>query len=99
MAAWIWYGPGWLRRRHRRTMRLAFRDEGAIPAAAVLIGEQDEVAGRSRARGPASLDEQHQREQPHDLRFVGMSSSRSRPRRMASVQRSSRTSRSPELAV
>src|ERR671922_90515 len=49
---------------------LAFRDELTIPKAAVLIGKQHEVAVRRGPGGPARLDEQHEREQPHDLRLV-----------------------------
>jgi hypothetical protein len=48
---------------------LAFGNEASIPAAAVLIRQQYEVAVRGRARGPARLDEQHERKQAHDLRF------------------------------
>ena len=43
---------------------LAFGDQASIPEAAVLVGQQHEVAVRGRARGPARLDEQHEREQP-----------------------------------
>jgi hypothetical protein len=50
---------------------LAFVDEVAVPSAAVLVGQQHEVAVRGRAGGPSRLDEQHEREQSHDLRFVG----------------------------
>ena len=65
----VWAGR--LRRRHRRTSAWPSAMRRAIPEAPVLIGEQDEVAVRGRARGASRLDEQHQREQPHDLRFVG----------------------------
>lgn len=50
---------------------LAFGDQASIPEAAVLVGQQHEGAVRGRACGPARLDEQHEREQPHDLRFLG----------------------------
>src|SRR3984893_12118157 len=51
--------------------RLAFGDEAAIPEAAVLVGQKHKVAVRVGSSGPTRLDEQHQREQPLDLRFVG----------------------------
>src|ERR1700730_9483139 len=50
---------------------LPLGDEVAIPEGAVLVSEQDEFAVRGRARGASRLDEQHEREQSHDLRFVG----------------------------
>jgi hypothetical protein len=50
---------------------LALGDQLAVPAAAVLVGEQHHLAVWSRARRPARLDEQHQREQPGDLLLVG----------------------------
>ena len=71
IAAWIWYGPGWLRRRHRRTIAWPSAIRLAIPEAAVLVGQQHELAVGGRAGGPARLDEQHEREQSHDLGFVG----------------------------
>ena len=100
IAAWIWYGPGWLRRRHAPDERLALGDQVAIPAAAVLVGEQDEVAVRRRCAWPgATRSAASARAAPCTSGSSGMSSASSRPSRIASAQRSSRTSRSPELAV
>jgi hypothetical protein len=50
---------------------LAFGDAVAVPAAAVLVGQQHQLAVGGGAGGPARLDQQHERQQPHDLRFVG----------------------------
>src|SRR4029079_3610454 len=50
---------------------LPFGDQLAIPPAAVLIGQQDQVAVQTYPRVSARFDEQHQREQPQDLRFPG----------------------------
>ena len=44
---------------------------GPIPQRAVLLGERDEAAVGRRARGPARVGEQHQREQAGDLAVVG----------------------------
>ncbi len=51
--------------------RLAFGDQTQIPAAAVLVGQPHQVALRGGAAGPTRIDQQHEREQPHDLQFVG----------------------------
>jgi hypothetical protein len=47
--------------------RPALLQERGIPARAVLLGERDEVAGRSRARGPSRVREQHEGEEAEDL--------------------------------
>ena len=67
IAAWIWYGPGRLRRRHRRTMAWPPGDEGAIPQRPVLICQQHQSAVPAGTRGPARLGEQYQREQPQHI--------------------------------
>ena len=51
--------------------RLAFADQRAIPVTAILIGEPHEAAVRGHACGAPRVDQQHQREQPHDFRFAG----------------------------
>jgi len=48
---------------------LAFGDQVVIPTAAVLIGEPHQVTVGGGAGGAPRLDEQHQREQHHHLRF------------------------------
>src|SRR5207244_11564398 len=50
---------------------LPFGNEVAIPESTVLLSEQDEIAVRCRAGRTARLDQQHEREQAHDLRFAG----------------------------
>ena len=52
IAACSWYGPGWLRRRHRRTSSWPSAISVAVPQRAVLVGEQHQLAVRIR-RGPA----------------------------------------------
>ena len=49
----------------------AARDPSRIPARALLIGQQDELARGVGARGRARGLQLHQREQPEDLGFVG----------------------------
>ena len=49
----------------------ALLDPVAIPARAVLVLEQDQVAGRRHARLAAGVLEEHQGEQPERLRLVG----------------------------
>ena len=51
--------------------RLALGDQCAVPAVPILVGERHEVAAGGRPGRAARLDEQHQREQPQDLRLVG----------------------------
>ena len=63
---------------------LAFRDLGAVPARAVLVLQGDDLA---RASSPVTSG------------APGISSRRSRARRMASLQSSRRTSASPEVAA
>ena len=50
---------------------LPFGNEDTIPAIAVLVGQQNETALRSETGGATRLDQQQEREQPHDFRFVG----------------------------
>jgi hypothetical protein len=42
-----------------------------VPPATILIGQQGEVAVQTDPRVPPRFDEEHQREQPHDLRVRG----------------------------
>jgi hypothetical protein len=51
--------------------RLAVVDQGAIPAAAVLLAEQREAAVGANARCAAGLGQEQQRQQPGHLRLVG----------------------------
>jgi len=46
-------------------------DPRLIPERAVLLGERDELAARVGARGPACVDEEHEREEAGDLAVVG----------------------------
>ena len=50
--------------------RLALDDQLAVPAAAVLVGEPDEPTRRRGASKPARLDQEHEGNQPHHLRFL-----------------------------
>jgi hypothetical protein len=50
---------------------LALGDAVAVPAAAVLVAQRDEVAALVGAGGPAGVDQQHEGEQPHHLGLVG----------------------------
>jgi len=70
IAAWIWYGPGWFRRRHART-RACLRDQRAIPARAVLVRQPDELSIWTRARRAPRLAQEHEREQALRLGLVG----------------------------
>lgn len=99
IAAWIWYGPGWLRRRQARTRdrpsAIKFRfqplrswsaSKTRSPSGVVRVCRRDSVSNISASRPAASGSS-------------GINSVSSRPSRIASVHRFSRTSRSPELAV
>ena len=70
MAAWIWYGPGWPRRRQPPDQGLPLGDEPGVPAAPVLVGQEHHApVGRGPGR-PPGLGQQHQREQSQDFRLV-----------------------------
>ena len=69
MAACTEYGPDALRGQRRAHQRRAFVDERAIPARAILLVEQDELAVGRGARLAARLVQQHQRQQPLHLGF------------------------------
>ncbi len=71
MAAWIWNGPGWLRRRQARTSAWPSAMSVRSHSGAVLVGEADHRAvGRGAGRA-AGLGEQHQGEQADRLGLVG----------------------------
>ena len=71
IAAWIWNGPGWLRRRQARTSVVSFGDQRAVPPRAVLVGEPDHRTVGGGAGRLAGFGEQHQREQADGLGLVG----------------------------
>src|SRR5438876_323744 len=50
---------------------LPFGDKVAIPTSTVLLSQDDESAVRCRSGRAARLDQQHEREQAHRLRFPG----------------------------
>ena len=51
--------------------RLPLGNPSAVPARALLVREQHELAARVDARCAPRIDQQHQREQPRHLRLVG----------------------------
>jgi hypothetical protein len=51
--------------------RGALRDVGAVPPAAVLVGERDQRAVGARARGAPRVGQEHEGEQSRDLAVVG----------------------------
>jgi hypothetical protein len=59
-----------LRRRHWRTIACPSAIRAPIPQAAVLVGQQHQAPVRRGAAGPPGLDQQHEREQAHDLGLV-----------------------------
>ena len=71
MAAWTWYGPGWPRRRQRRTR--------SWPSAIRSRSHRPRSWSASRTRPPSGvvraappgLGQQHEREQADDLGLVG----------------------------
>jgi hypothetical protein len=67
--------------------RLALLDQGPIPCAAVLLGEQGQGAVGPRARRAAGLGQQQQRQQPGTSGSSGMSAARIRASRIASGHR------------
>ena len=71
IAAWSWYGPTRRIRSARSSELPALVDPGPVPARAVLVLEQDELAVRARPRLPPRVVEQHEREQAEGLRLVG----------------------------
>ena len=78
---------------------LALLDEIVVPLRPVLVGEQPKGTVGGGTRRPPGVDKQQQREQARTSGSSGISSASSRPRRIASAERSSRTSCSPELAA
>ena len=76
----------------------ALGDRRPVPAAAVLLGERDQLAVRAGARGAAGVGQQHQREQPGDLaRRRAAAACSIRASRIASSERSARCSSAPLL--
>ena len=71
MAAWSWYGTGPAGRQRALDERPALGDPAGVPARPVLVVEQDELPVRPDPRLPASVVEEHQRQQAHDLGLVG----------------------------
>src|SRR6266540_4300694 len=51
----------------RADQGVALGDQLAVPGAAVLLAEGDELTGRRHPRGPAGLRQQHQRQQSGGL--------------------------------
>jgi hypothetical protein len=99
IAAWIWYGPGRLRRRQARTMACPSATSSRFhkdrswsgsstiePSAAVRAGRRDSVSSSS-ASSPATSGSS------------GISPASSRVSRIASAHRSARTSSVPLLAA
>ena len=70
---------------------LALGDLVAVPAPAVLVGQQDQLAAVAGAGVPARGDQQHEGEQTLDLRLVGHQLGQDQPRRSASARSSRRT--------
>jgi hypothetical protein len=70
------------------------RDQRAIPALAVLIGEEHRVAATVRARRDARRRQLHEGDEPLRLGLPGISAASVAPSRSASAQTSVRTSRS-----
>ena len=95
IAAWIWYGPGRSRRRHRRT--------SACPSAISARSHSARSWSASSTRSPSGVVRAARRDSmssisassPTTSGSSGISSTSSRPSRIASAQSSSRTSRSP----
>ena len=71
MAAWTWYGPGRRMRRARSTSAEPSLDPVAVPAPAVLVLEQDELAARPDACIAAGIVEEHEGEDAEHLGLVG----------------------------
>ena len=69
----------------------ALGDLGPVPARAILVGEQDQLAVGVGPRVPARIVEQHQREQTERLWLSGINEASSLPSRTASAHRSHRT--------
>jgi hypothetical protein len=99
IAAWIWYGPGWPRRRHCRTR--------AWPSAISARSQRDLSWSASSTSAPSADVRAARRDSvssisassPGTSGSSGMSRASSRPSRIASAHRSARASWSPELAV
>ena len=70
-----------------------------VPARAVLVVEQHEVAAVADPRVAPGVVEQHQREQPGRLGLVGEQRQQTRASRIASAHSSRRISASPDVAA
>ena len=71
IAAWIWYGPGRVAPQARPHEVLALGDQGAVPQAAVLVGQQHQRSVGGDAGGPPRLAQQQQGEQAERFALVG----------------------------
>ena len=98
IAASSWYGP--MRRRAERLLdqRRALGDLRVVPARAVLVGQEHEVAVVVDTGVPAGVVQEHQRDEAVDLGLVGHQGPQHPPRRMASAHSSRRMSWSPAVA-
>ena len=95
IAAWSWYGPGWLRRRQRRTSSWPSAISAAVPLLRSWSGSSTIVpSGAVRAARRDSVSSSSAR-RPSASGSSGMSSTRMRARRIASAHRSARTRSSP----
>ncbi len=86
-------------RERARQERETLVDRGAVPEPPVLVLEEDEVAGRVRSRGAARVREEHEREEPARLAFLGqkLDGEPREPDRLGREIR--RTSASPAVAA
>ena len=71
IAAWTWYGPGRPAATARSTSARPSAIARAVPARAVLVVEQHEVAALADPGVAPGVVEQHQRQQPGRLGLVG----------------------------
>ena len=71
IAAWIWNGPGRLRRKHARTSAWPSVICSRFHARAILLGQPDHRAVRVRPGFAPRVREQHECEQSHRFGLVG----------------------------
>ena len=70
IAAWIWYGPGRLRRRHCRTSAWPSAMSGRSHSARSWSASSTRPPSGVRCGPAPGLDQQHQGQQPQDFRLV-----------------------------
>ena len=58
--AWIWYGPGWLRRTSSRTIAWPSAISPRFQQCTVLIRKADQLTVHSGAGRAPGIDQQHQ---------------------------------------